>query len=292
MNKLTLMVGLPASGKSTYAKEMADDNTVVLSSDALRKELLGDERCQDDNDIVFKTLYRRAKECLLEGKDVVIDATNINMKARRRALANFANMDIRREAVVMATPYEVCLKRDKLRERTVGEEVIKKFLYRFEVPMAYEGFSCVAIVKAALQHPLRTIWSKSIAFDQKNAHHKYTLDEHMDRCAFEVEQRSRCASLIEAAKSHDIGKPYTQTFGEDGQAHYYSHHNVSAYYYMCCQGVGDVNEIFYINFHMLPFFWKDDRTREKYRRLFGDFRYANLMLLHECDKIASGTREE
>ena len=282
------MVGLPASGKSTYAKEMADDNTVVLSSDDYRKKLLGDENCQENNEIVFKTLYKDARELLESGKNVVIDATNINMKARRRVLANFSNMKIVREAIVMATPYAVCVGRDKSRNRTVGEDVIKKFLYRFEIPMDYEGFDCVAIVKAALQHPLRGLWEKTFDFDQKNSHHKYTLDDHMAQCTIEVKRRSKCESLIEAAKSHDIGKPYTQTFGEDGQAHYYSHHNVGAYYYMCCQGVGDVNEIFYINFHMLPFFLKDDKTRLKYKRLFGDFLYDNLMILHECDKLASG----
>ena len=121
MNTLTLLVGLPASGKSTYAREkMANDNTIILSSDELRKELLGDENCQKNNDLVFKTLYKRAKEFLQNGKNVVIDATNINLKARRSALSHFEKMSIRREAIVFATPFEVCIERDKQRSRTVG----------------------------------------------------------------------------------------------------------------------------------------------------------------------------
>ena len=291
MNKLTLMVGLPASGKSTYAEDMADDNTVVLSSDDYRKKLLGDEKCQENNEIVFKTLYKDARELLESGKNVVIDATNINMKARRRALANFSNMKIVREAIVMATPYEICIKRDKERSRTVGEEVIKKFLHRFEVPMSYEGFDCVAITKMALEYPLMSFYDKMRGFDQKNSHHKYDLAEHCSRCACEVALRSESEALHEAAQWHDIGKLFTQTFGDDGQAHYYSHHNVGAYYYMCSHGVGDVNEMFYINFHMFPFFLNDDKTRNKYRKLFGNHLYENLMILHECDKIASGKKE-
>ena len=39
----TMLVGLPASGKSTYAQELAKEyNSTVFSSDALRAELWGD----------------------------------------------------------------------------------------------------------------------------------------------------------------------------------------------------------------------------------------------------------
>lgn len=288
MNTLVLMVGLPASGKSTYAKSFESGNTIVLSSDEYRKRLLGDERCQDNNDLVFKTIYKDARELLQNGKNVVIDATNINMKARRRVLANFADLKILRQAVVMATPYLLCVRNDEQRERKVGEEVIRKFLYRFEIPMEYEGFDEVTIVKRDVQEGLPLMKEKMDGFDQKNDHHKYNLRKHCELCGILVALRSETASLRQAAIYHDIGKLFTQTFGEDGQAHYYSHHNVGAYYYMCSCGVGDINEIFYINFHMSPFFWKEEKTRAKYKRLFGDFLYDNLMILHECDKLASG----
>ena len=129
-NVLIVLGGLPASGKSTYAKEkLKSEETIVLSSDELRKELLGNESDQTNNEIVFRTLYARAKEYLQNGKNVVIDATNINIKARRGLLSNFAKMPIERIAIVFATPFEICIERDKSRKRTVGEEVIKKFLY-------------------------------------------------------------------------------------------------------------------------------------------------------------------
>ena len=290
MNKLTIMVGLPASGKSTYAKRFESENTIVLSSDEFRKRLLGDENSQENNDLVFKTLYKEARELLKIGKNVIIDATNINIKARRRVLSNFSDLDIVREACVMATPYGICVENDKNRSRTVGEDVIKKFLCRFEIPMQYEGFDQVIIHKAEVQEGLELIEEAMNGFDQKNDHHKHSLRLHCELCALEVNEITDCLSLFNAARYHDIGKLFTQTFGGDGQAHYYSHHNVGAYYYMCSYGIGDVNEIFYINFHMQPFFWKEDKTHAKYKKLFGDFLYGNLMILHKCDKIASGTR--
>lgn len=68
-----MMVGLPGSGKSTYAKELADEmRAVICSSDAIREELRGDENSQDKNEEVFKILHSRIKECLgLFGRKVV-----------------------------------------------------------------------------------------------------------------------------------------------------------------------------------------------------------------------------
>lgn len=291
MNKLIVLVGLPASGKSTYAKEhLENKNTVILSSDKLREELLGDERCQDNNDLIFRTLYKRAKEELQNGKNVVIDATNINIKARRSTLSNFVKMDIERIAIVFATPFEVCIARDKERERTVGEEVIKKFFYRFEIPMEYEGFDKVTIVKDG-HYYIHTLFDNMRYFDQKNYHHKYSLGEHCMKCYEYIKELTDNESLINSAQLHDIGKLYTQTFEEDGVAHYYSHHNVGAYVVMCSNYQYNSELLFYINFHMQPFFWKEEKTFNKYRKLFGDKLYDNLMLLHKCDKKASGTHE-
>ena len=45
----TMMVGLVGSGKSTYAKQLAEEtNAIICSSDAIRKELCGDENSQDN----------------------------------------------------------------------------------------------------------------------------------------------------------------------------------------------------------------------------------------------------
>ena len=55
---LIVMVGIPASGKSYKAKELSElYNANIYSSDTYRKELLGDENCQDNNELVFNTLF-------------------------------------------------------------------------------------------------------------------------------------------------------------------------------------------------------------------------------------------
>jgi len=61
-NKLIMMVGLPASGKSFVAEQLAlKENATIHSSDSLRKELFGDVNVQDKNGEVFQELHNRIK---------------------------------------------------------------------------------------------------------------------------------------------------------------------------------------------------------------------------------------
>ena len=38
-----------------------------------------------------------------------------------------------------------------------------------------------------------------------------------------------------------------------------------------------------INLHMKPYTWKEERTKEKYKKLLGEKMYKDLMDLHYCD---------
>ena len=126
MNKLIFLVGLPACGKSTYANENLSKDCEILSSDLLRKELYGDERIQKDSKFVFSTLFKRAQQFLSEGKNVVIDATNVDLLERKQALQHFKDFNVKRIAIVFDLPIATCVKRDLNRSRTVGEYVIKR----------------------------------------------------------------------------------------------------------------------------------------------------------------------
>ncbi len=147
MQTLTVMVGLPASGKSTYAQQLVDENTVVLSSDLIRKELFGFEENQTGNTIVFKTLYSRARELFKNGKNVIIDATNVSIFDRKRVLENFTDLSIYRQAIVIETSIDKCVERDKARTRTVGKDVIKKYANKYQKPTYSEGFDKIIFVK-------------------------------------------------------------------------------------------------------------------------------------------------
>ena len=57
--KLYVMCGLSGSGKSTIAKQIANDNpdTVIISTDIIREQLTGEIGDQSQNDEVFELFY-------------------------------------------------------------------------------------------------------------------------------------------------------------------------------------------------------------------------------------------
>ena len=84
-----MLCGLPGSGKSTFAKqiikmaESQDKEAYVVSSDAIREELWGDERIQREPEKVFDLAHKRIMHALRADYDyVVFDATNIKRKNR------------------------------------------------------------------------------------------------------------------------------------------------------------------------------------------------------------------
>ena len=66
---LTLLIGPPGSGKTTYAQRHSEDdkNIVHLSSDKIRQELYGDEAIQGNPEEVFGLMRARALDCLDKG---------------------------------------------------------------------------------------------------------------------------------------------------------------------------------------------------------------------------------
>ena len=81
MLEFIMLVGLPASGKSAYAKGLKKGYH-IHSSDEIRKELTGDEKTQVVNEKVFQVLHKRIKSDLEQGISCIYDATNMSMKRR------------------------------------------------------------------------------------------------------------------------------------------------------------------------------------------------------------------
>ena len=40
---------------------------------------------------------------------------------------------------------------------------------------------------------------------------------------------------------------------------------------------------FLINYHMLPFDWETDKTKQRWKERFGEYKYQMLLDFHECD---------
>ena len=85
MPTLILLSGLPGSGKTTFAAQLAPRlDACVLESDLVRRELFPKRRyTHKESGAVFAEVRKRAEEALEQGRDVIIDATNLRERERR-----------------------------------------------------------------------------------------------------------------------------------------------------------------------------------------------------------------
>lgn len=235
---LYMMVGLPGCGKTTIANRIIEsDPTVVhISSDAIRGRLWGDENCQNNPAEVFRVMNEETLSILNAGFSVVYDATNITRKDRRGILEQLPSW-VRKECLICWAPFDVCVERDKLRDRSVGNHVISRMLRRFEAPYYDEGFDRIQVLISDVHYSMTQYYTDLISatnIPHDNPHHSANVMEHCRLCGVGLIDSNVPDVVMIAGFLHDIGKPYCKTFvnkkGETTEtAHYYDHQAVGAW---------------------------------------------------------------
>ena len=128
-----ILRGLPASGKSTFARKLLDENKGSwkrLNKDELRAMLDNSNHSTTNEKFVERVRDMMLIEALREGKNVVIDDTNLSdrpVERIRQVVGKYAKdtkQEIKIEIHNMDTPLDECLARDDVREKRVGRDVI------------------------------------------------------------------------------------------------------------------------------------------------------------------------
>ena len=140
-----MLVGLPASGKSSESDRLGD--VIVRSSDYLRDKLCGDINDMKNNGAVFTILQSLVRADLYHGKDAVYDATNLKASYRVVFLDTLRLLNCKKVCVFVDTPFEVCVKRNEERERTVPKEAMERMKRFLEPPTFAEGWDEIRVVK-------------------------------------------------------------------------------------------------------------------------------------------------
>jgi len=150
-NTLYLTVGLPGSGKSTYAKKFIVEKDIqYLSSDELRAVYGKDETDQSVTSIVFDHIKRKVDEFLKDGKNVLVDATSVNRKERSDYINTAKKYGSKVVALVFKMDRQGLIDRNKKRGEQGGREVptfvIDKMLNKYEDPSHSEGIDTIIYV--------------------------------------------------------------------------------------------------------------------------------------------------
>ncbi|MGK2851341.1 MAG: AAA family ATPase [Candidatus Limnocylindrales bacterium] len=145
-----VLIGAAGSGKSTLAARHFAPGE-VLSSDAFRAAIAGDERDQRASGAAFRAIARELDRRLAAGRLTVVDATNVRAADRRPWLAAAARHGVPAVAIVLGLPPATVARQDAGRARVVGAEVIERHLAALRRSLApgvlvAEGFTIVAIL--------------------------------------------------------------------------------------------------------------------------------------------------
>jgi len=140
MKKVILTKGLPGSGKSTWAKEMVNKfpgRYKRINKDDLRAMLDDSKHSKDNEKFILKVRDTLILLALNEGKDVIIDDTNLASKHEEHIKQLVRGIAVVNIQDFTEIPIETCIKRDLKRFNSVGEKVIRdmynQFLFKKEV---------------------------------------------------------------------------------------------------------------------------------------------------------------
>ena len=140
-----MSIGLPGSGKSTWFKR---HNILPLSSDMVRILLFDDVTEQRYQDLVFSTLRSMLRARLLSKRPWnYLDATNLSPHERRSWIKLAHDFGYEAHAVFFDVPPEVCIERNRRRERNVPEEVMLRMANKLRPPKFEEGFAKITVVR-------------------------------------------------------------------------------------------------------------------------------------------------
>lgn len=138
MKKVILLKGLPASGKSTWAKETLRQHPGAykrINKDDLREMLDGGHWSKGNEQFVLRQRDALILAALAEGRHVIVDDTNLHPKHEthiRALVKGQAEVEVK----FFEADVEECVKRDAARANPVGAKTIRQTHRQFLAPKA------------------------------------------------------------------------------------------------------------------------------------------------------------
>lgn len=132
MSKILVLQGVPASGKSTWAKEFVKNKKdwVIVSRDSIR-ESTGNYWVPSREDYISYVEEVQVISALDNDLNVVIDATNLNPKTIDKWKNIASKLDCEITFQMFEIDFKTALERDSNRERRVGKNTLEQFFSKY-----------------------------------------------------------------------------------------------------------------------------------------------------------------
>jgi predicted kinase len=148
---LVVLIGASGSGKSTFAARHFEADAVI-SSDALRGLISGDDGNQRINDLVFERLHSWVDQRLAAGALAVVDATNTDWMWRADLIRQARRHQRPAIAIVLDLDAQTCHRRNVWRTRRVPVAVVRtqvQAIANDRDRLELEGFADVIVLASA-----------------------------------------------------------------------------------------------------------------------------------------------
>lgn len=135
-SRVTVMSGLPASGKDTWVARHAPDQPVVSFDDA--KAALGLKHGENDGQAAHFAVDK-AKELLRKREPFVWNATHLSAQMRGKTLDLLYAYDTDVRLFYLESSHAEVFRRNDRRDTTLTQRDLERMPHRWEVPLPWEA---------------------------------------------------------------------------------------------------------------------------------------------------------
>ena len=215
MRKIHILSGPAGVGKSTFINNNKNNTDIVISSDAIQKELHGELSPTGNGSDVFEEMFKRLKTAIQSDSDadVYYDATNLGRKRRMNLYNHIKSWDTKEQYEVVIDvlhkPYDQIIEQNNQRQglEHVPESKILEMYRSLQIPRI--GLDCDSFtINAPDISEYQAEINHRINEPHNSPYHDETLFEHIQMTidGAKASQSEHKDDLVEIATHHDLGK--------------------------------------------------------------------------------------